>query len=78
MEIAASARRHGIPDADIRAALASPLLTQLQTAADTGDVRQLVIGPATDGLLLEIVVIDPFTDDATTIHAMQARDRFLR
>lgn len=31
-----------------------------------------------DGQLLEILVLDPFTEDATVIHAMPAREKFTR
>lgn len=65
-------------DEDIRHAVQTPSRQTLQTDPDTGDVRQFLIGPATDGRPLEIVVLDPFTDDATVIHAMPARDKFLR
>ena len=75
MEIADAARKHGIADADILHALAMPLRQILQ-----GDDphRVLVIGADRNGRLLEIVVLDPETDDAAAIHAMALRKKFYR
>lgn len=39
---------------------------------------QLIVGSSADGVLVELVVLDPFSDDATVIHAMSpARDTFI-
>ena len=70
MEIADSARKHGIADEDIRHAVRNELRTIAQ-----GD-RLLVIGPARDAGLLEVVVLDP-DDDPVAIHAMPLRPKFL-
>lgn len=70
MEIAESARRHGVADDDIRAAIAVPLRLVRQ-----GDDRLLVIGADTTGRLLEIVVLDP-EDEPVAIHAMPLRPKF--
>jgi len=54
VQIAVSARRHGIADEDIRAACSVPLRLVRQ-----GDDRLLVIGADATGCLLEVVVLDP-------------------
>ena len=69
MEIADSAHRHGISDADILSALRAEFRTYRQ-----GD-RLLVIGADTSGRLLELVVLDP-NEDAVVIHAMPLRRKF--
>ncbi len=70
MEIADSARRHGIADEDIQHAIRIPMRRVVQD-----DDRLLVIGPDRAGRLLEIVVIDP-DDDPAVIHAMPLRRVF--
>ncbi len=57
-EIADSARRYGVPDEDIRAAVSVPLRFVLQ-----GEDCVLVIGADASGRLLEVVVLGvrPFT-----------------
>lgn len=71
MEIAESARRHGIADEDIRHAARNAL-----RAVSEGD-RLLLIGADRNGTLLEIVVLDP-DGDAVAIHAMPLRPKFYR
>jgi len=75
MEIADAARKHGIDDLDILHALGLPLRAILQ-----GDNphRVLFIGADRDGRLLEVVVLDPDTDEAVAIHAMPLRRKFYR
>lgn len=70
MEIADRARRHGVADDDIRAAVSVPLRLVRQ-----GDDRVLVIGADTAGRLLEVVVVDP-DEDPIAIHAMPLRPKF--
>lgn len=70
MEIAGSARRHGVDDEDIRHAVRVPFRRVRQ-----GDDRVLIIGPDRTGRLLEVVVIDPEGDPAV-IHAMSLRRKF--
>lgn len=72
MEIADSARRHGITDEAIRAAVSVPLRLVRQ-----GEDRVLVIGADTVGRLLEVVVLDP-DGERFAIHAMQLRPKFYR
>lgn len=69
MEIAESARKHGVADDDIRHAVRLELRTIRQ-----GD-RLLIIGPDRRGRLLEVVVLDP-DDDPVAIHAMPLRSTF--
>ena len=72
MGIADSARRHGVADADIRAAVSVPLRLVHQ-----GADRVLVIGADSTGRLLEVVVLDP-NDEPVAIHAMSLRPKFYR
>ncbi len=72
MEIAQSARRHGVADQEILAAVSVPL----RVVRQSGD-RVLVIGADTTGRLLEVVVLDP-DDDPVAIHAMPLRPKFYR
>lgn len=72
--ITASARRHGIPDADILHAVRNP------HQIDFGDDgRIFVIGAQRDGAFLELVIVDEGTTGALRIiHAMPARTTRLR
>lgn len=72
VEIADSARRHGVHDDDITHAVRNPLRLV------SGDGRVLVIGPERAGRLLEIVVLDDDPDEEPVIiHAMALRPTFL-
>lgn len=70
VEIADSARKHGIADEDMRHATRVPFRLVAQ-----GDDRVLVIGPDRNGNLLEVVVLDP-DGDAAIIHADELRPKF--
>jgi hypothetical protein len=70
VEIADSARKHGIDDEDMRHATRMPFRLVAQ-----GDDRVLVIGPDRNGSLLEVVVLDP-DGDAAIIHADELRPKF--
>lgn len=72
MEVADSARRHGIADVDIQAAIIG-ILMQAPLTPD----RDLLIGVDTQGRLLEVVILDPDTDPVV-IHAMRLRSKFYR
>jgi hypothetical protein len=72
VQIADSARRHGVNDEDIRAAVGLPLRLVWQDRS-----RLLVIGADTTGRLLEVVVLDP-DDEPVAIHAMPLRPKFYR
>lgn len=72
MEIAHSARRHGVVYADILAAITVPLRTVRQDQD-----RVLIIGADAVGAKLEVVVLDP-DDEPVAIHAMPLRSKFSR
>jgi hypothetical protein len=76
VEIADSARKHGIRDEDMLHAIRHP------ARVVPGDGRDLVIGADRAGRLLEVVVLDDDPDEEPiVIHAMPLRpkfDRFLR
>jgi hypothetical protein len=74
VEIADSARKHGITGRDILHVIGLPL-RQIQ---DGNVDRVLVIGADTHGRLLEVVVLDPESDEPVVIHAMILRRSFLR
>ena len=67
-----SARKHGVDDEDMRHAVQLGL-AQVELADD----RLLIIGPARDGRLLEVVVAD-VDDEPVVIHAMPARRKWYR
>lgn len=72
MRIAASARKHGVADADILHAVAHPL----RAFTDQGDLSLvMVIGPARNGVVLEIGLVDDDTDPRV-IHAQPARLKY--
>ena len=71
MEIADSARKHGVGDDDIWHAVRSPFRVV------PGDGRDLVIGPDRAGRLLEVVVLDDDPEEEpVVIHAMPLRSKF--
>lgn len=73
VEIADSARKHGVSDADMLHALRVPLRLVRQ-----GNDRVLYIGADAGGRLLEVVVLDPDGDEPAIIHAMPLRAKFYR
>jgi len=73
MEIADSARKHGVSDEDVEHAACNAIVSLTN---DSGE-KVLLIGPALDGRLLEVVVLDP-DDDPVAIHAMNCRPKFYR
>jgi hypothetical protein len=70
--ILSSASKHGVLDDDIKHALGHYI-----DAMDAGDGVTMIIGPSRTGALLEVGVADWY-DTLAVIHAMPARDRFLR
>ncbi len=69
MRIAASARKHGVAAADILHAVAHPL----RTFTDQGDLSLvMVVGPARNGVILEVGLVDDDTD-LRVVHAQPAR-----
>lgn len=73
MRIGEPAREHGVPDADIWHAVRNAV----RRIALEEDLTVL-IGPTSDGALLEIGVLDLEGDDAVVIHAMSLRQKFYR
>lgn len=73
VEIADSARKHGITDADIWHAYRVPFRRIHQA-----DDRDLIIGADSTGRLLELVVIYDDDEPAAVIHAMELRRSFYR
>lgn len=69
MEVAPSARKHGLGDEDILHAIRNAI-----RGFEAEPEGFLLIGPAMDGRLLEVLVID----GNVAIHAMEAREKFLR
>jgi hypothetical protein len=78
VKIADSAREHDVNDRDILHAISHPWRTLTQAAEDGTVDRVLIVGPATNGTMLEVVVLEPFGDDPIVIHAMIARSKFLK
>lgn len=73
MEIADSARKHGVRDEDMQHAIRYPLRVV------PGAGRDLVIGADRSGRLLEVVVLDDDPDEEpVVIHAMPLRPKFHR
>ena len=70
--IAPSARRHGVSEEEIRHAYANPIrVFQLE------DGILMLVGATAAGALLEIGVVGA-QRGAVVVHAMKARDRFVR
>jgi hypothetical protein len=66
-------RKHGIDDEDIWHAIR----TMMRTVSESDDLI-MVIGPARNGMPLEIGILGPASDDPVVIHAMYLRPRFQR
>jgi hypothetical protein len=67
------ARRHGVADQEIWHAIRNAT-----RHVKMDEKLSLLIGPASDGALLEIGVLDIEGDDPVVIHAMPLRPRFYR
>ena len=72
--VAASARKHGIPDADILHAWRNVLRIAEQDYG--GETRIIAVRPARNGALLELAIV-PADEPARVIHADYARRSFL-
>lgn len=76
LHVAHSARKHGVTDEDMHHA-ARNFVVELYDHDGSGALLHLLVGPAPNGSLLELVIVDPLEpDDATIIHAMSARKGF--
>jgi len=73
VEVTASARKHGLTDADVLHAWRNVMRTVEQDY--DGETRLLAIGPALDGALLELVVV-PADQPLRVIHADRLRPKF--
>lgn len=71
MRIGEPARRHGVADVDMWHAIRNVMR---QVVMD--DDLTMLIGPASDGGLLEIGILDIEGDDPVVIHAMSLRPKF--
>ncbi len=70
--IAGSARKHGVSDDDIRHAYAHPL-----RVFDLDDGFTMIIGANRAAIIYEIGVVDGVLAPVI-VHAMRARDKYLR
>lgn len=73
MRIGEPARKHGVADGDIWHAARNAMR---QIVMD--DDLTMLIGPASDGGLLEVGVLDIEGDDSVVVHAMPLRSKFYR
>jgi hypothetical protein len=71
MRIGEPARKHGVADADIWHAIRNAMRKVLMD-----DELTMLIGPATDGALIEVGVLEIDGDDAVVIHAQPLRRKF--
>jgi hypothetical protein len=71
VRIGEPARKHGIPDEDIEHAVRNAIRQRVD-----GEFAMLV-GPAADGTLLEVGILDLEGDDPVVIHAMPARPKLI-
>jgi hypothetical protein len=73
VEIADSARKHGVFEEDMQHAIRHPVRVV------PGDGRDLVIGADRSGRLLEVVILDDDPEqEPIVIHAMPLRNKFHR
>ncbi len=73
MRIGEPARKHKVADADIWHAARTAV-----RRVDLDEDLTMLIGPASDGALLEIGVLEIDGDDPVIIHAMALRTKFYR
>jgi hypothetical protein len=73
MRIGAQARKHDIADDDMLHAVRTAMRRVVMD-----DELTMLVGPARDGALLEIGVLDIDGDDPVVIHAMALRPTFYR
>ena len=71
MRIGAPARKHGVADVDMLHAVRTAMRRVVMD-----DELTMLIGPACDGALLEIGVLDIDGEDPILIHAMALRPTF--
>jgi hypothetical protein len=71
VRIGEPARRHGITDAEIWYAVRNAMRRIVMEEGFT-----MLIGPTSDGALVEIGILDAEGDDPVVIHAMPLRAKF--
>jgi hypothetical protein len=71
VRIGEPARKHGVADADIWHAVRNAMRRVL-----LDDDLVMLIGPGSDGALLEIGILDLDREDPVVIHAQPLRPRF--
>lgn len=77
LHIAHSARKHGVSDEDMHHATRNFVVEIYHHDEETGALLHLIQGPALNGAMLELVIVDPLDpEEATIIHAMPARRKF--
>jgi hypothetical protein len=73
VRIGGPAKKHGVDADDIAHAVRNALRW-----VEMDDDLTMLIGPASDGALLEIGILDIDGDDPVVIHAMPLRRKFYR
>ena len=73
MRIGEPARRHGVTEGDIWHAVRNAMRRVV-----VDEDLTMLIGPASDGALLEIGILDIDGEDPVMIHAMALRPKFYR
>lgn len=73
MRIGEPAGKHDVPGSDMQHAVRSA-----ERRVDMGDGLTMLIGPASDGALLEIGILGMDGDDPVIIHAMPLRSKFYK
>jgi hypothetical protein len=73
VRIGGPARKHGLPETDVLHAVRNAV-----RRIEMDEDLTMLIGPAGDGGLLEIGVLDLDGDDPVVVHAMALRAKFYR
>lgn len=73
MRIGHPARKHDVSDSDMQHAVRAAMRRIVMDGSLT-----MLIGPAPDGVLLEIGILDIDGDDPVVIHAMPLRRKFYK
>lgn len=73
LQIHPAARRHGIPDPDIRHAV-----NHAMASDELGNWKRLYLGPGRDGMMLEVVTVARGSRPEIAIHAMKMRQKYTR
>jgi hypothetical protein len=71
-----SARRHGVPDDDIRHAVDHLAYLDNDADAETGIDAVLALGPDRTGLPVELALVVGDDGDVVVVHAMRMRAKY--